>query len=389
MKMSKVSFFAVLCSGMLYADYVDVSVWKRLSDKGNEQFLVLCGDKHNLMDSGIYQAEEIVKHLSARNNKNDYIMIEDLNDIEGFGKRVDAFFDVYPNKLDREKALQETSSLREGIEGQRKECVDMCEHDALFVLPYLARKKNISVDNIDFRTFVSCGTMRFNTQAYENGRLIIPHLVESLVQEIATYNDAPVLNKRYAEIVERYTPFMNYICKIMRDNNIIFQDLIAYLVDTCLANPEAFNPVFVESVRTVDLSWNLHHFEAALDQVKKGDTSEKVCAELRSNLYNLLTLSSAELFDARALHALYTKQIDVADGNTVFMCAGKAHNAIVAQELSHFGYVLVDQVIDEHGVDMAKVCASLISTSKPVVTVWSYVIDTVDAVAEYVSELFV
>ena len=89
-------FIAVLSTVFsLHADYIDVSVWKRLSDKGNEQFLVLCGDKHDLMATGIDQAEEIVELLSARNSKNDHIIIEDLNDVEDFGKRVDAFFDSY------------------------------------------------------------------------------------------------------------------------------------------------------------------------------------------------------------------------------------------------------------------------------------------------------
>jgi hypothetical protein len=255
-------------------------------------------------------------------------------------------------------------------------------------LPYLARQKNVSQINIDFRQFVSCGAMRFNVEEYQNGRLIIPHLLESVVQEIAAYDDGPVLNKRYAEIVERYTPFMQYICKIMRDNNIIFQDLIDYLVDACIANPQAFDPVFVKSIRTVDLSWNFNQLQLALDKVKTGDKSDQVRASLRSNFDDLLTLSSAELIDARMLHTLYKKQIENTENNIMFMCAGKAHNAVVADELSHLGYALVDHVIDKDGVDMGQVCAPLMPASRRIVTVWSYVTDAVDTVVEYITELF-
>lgn len=389
MKLLKNSYiFIALCSSLLSADFVDVSVWKRLSEKGNEQVLVLCGDKHDLAHTGIEQSETIVEFLSARNNKHDHIVIEDLNDIEGFGKHVDGFFDAYPNDADCETARRGIAGVHKALEEQREECIKKQENDLLFVLPYLARKKNVSQINIDFRHFVSCGAMRFNVEEYQNGHLMIPYLLESVVQEIAAYDDGPVLNKRYAEIVERYTPFMQYICKIMRDNNIMFQDLIDYLVDACIANPQAFDPVFVKSIRTVDLSWNFKQLQLALDKVKKGDKSDQVRASLRSNFDDLLTLSSAELIDARMLHTLYKKQISNAENNIMFMCAGKAHNAIVADELSHLGYTLVDQIVDKEGVDMAHICESLVTTNNSIVTVWSYITDTVDTVVEYITELF-
>lgn len=389
MKLLKNSSLAVfsLSFFLLHADFVDVSVWQRLSDKGNEQHLVLCGDNHDLKETGIDQAHEIVDCLAKRANKYDTILVEDLNDMQSLGKSIDAFFDAYPNSADRAKAQAFIDTAGKSIECQREECLRSKEHDVLFVLPYLARTKNVSVQNIDFRFIVSCSAMRLDTQKYADGRLLVPHLIESIVEEIAAYNDGPLLNNIYAKIIGRYTPFKDVVCDIMRSNNIIFQDLVDYFEQTCFDNP-AFKPVYVHPIDTVDLSWSVNRFERALENIRNGDKSIDVRNQFRSHLDTLLTLSSAELIDARALHAIYTRQIQSSAGNVMFMCAGKAHNGVIAQVLPNFGYTLIEHAVDKNGVDISQLCIALQHSSKDSITVWSYITDAASSVVQYVTELF-
>jgi hypothetical protein len=379
---------------LLQADFTHISAWQRLTDKGEKQLLFMCGDTHDQESMGLDQDEQITKLMAANADADDCIIAEDMNDAAGLAERFDAYFEVHPHEEDRAKAAQALKHLQDDLyESERVYQAQQRVQAALFLLPYCARNNNVPIHNVDFRQFLTCDAPRADIAKYTNGNEILPWMLERIVHDIAQFNDGPLLNEYYKDVVARYKPFMADITKVMREEHLLFQDLPAYFADLILNDPaiETFSVDRFKAAKTIDFDMMIHNLGLITDHLK---TVKERKPWMREDLLMILTdlfdLSSVELFDAVVVHELCNRQINSSKANTVFVCVGQAHAEVVEEFLPELGYTLLDETVDVDGVNIEKFCTPILTQSNnPLIVAWSYVVDTVNSVVGYVTELFV
>ena len=82
-RISMLMLLLVSCFAVLQADFVTLSIWRRITPKGKEQFVVCCGGIRNLHDKADEQAQDIAQFLVERKNPADCVLIEREHSLSG------------------------------------------------------------------------------------------------------------------------------------------------------------------------------------------------------------------------------------------------------------------------------------------------------------------
>jgi hypothetical protein len=355
-----VPFFLFFVAYNIQADFVEVSVWNRQLQNGKNQQIICFGDRHDIEHVGYEQSKEIVDLMVQRNHKDDLILIEDMNDARGLAKRVHNYFEQFPYKDDQKQAAQKLERLHKIYEQARQKTVEEKENVSLFVLPHFAREQNINYSNVDFRQFLSCDAPKMDISKYHNGHLIMPWILQQLYNEVAGLNDGQVLNDVYKKALNRFEPFMNYMCDTARDNKIVFQDLADYFTNLFMCNPSAVELNLFNSAAVDDFQIWFNNLKKILYHIKHDKNSQKHREDLKMILTNIFNLASVQLVDAVILHEIYNRQIVCDVDNAVFICVGRAHMIEIEKWLPAFDYKKIDTCFDIKGVSIEPFCTPYI-----------------------------
>lgn len=357
-------FLLLAIASTVQADFIHVSAWERQLQDGTKQSILFFGDVHDQEEVGFKQAQQIVHAVAQRNNKDDLLLVEDMNDAHDLAKRLDAYFQEHPHEQDRHNAAESVKRLIDIYEDERLNQAEKGVNATLFMLPYFAQKKDVNICNVDFRQFVSCDAPRLDISKYHNGHLIVPAMLETVVADIASFDDTPTLNAYYAQLLKRYTPFMQMMCNIMRNEKIIFQDLPDYFAKKLMKDPLAFELKQFKSASSATFNFYHELLGKALAFLRP-TSSEKTYQKLVLIFVDLLDLSSVELIDAIIMHRLYQEQIATNKDNLLCVCVGEAHMLNVEKQLKQCGYKKIDAILDWQGVDVEAFCAKHVQQTLP------------------------
>ncbi len=374
-------------SSILHADFVHISKWDRELDNGQKQSIVFFGDIHDQLNAGFKQAKDIANFMAQYKNKNDCVLLEAINDADMIVTHTDRFYAHYNYPEDQKDIQKGLGRLADILEDARKEDVAQQKNNALFLLPHFFDEHGVAYDNVDFRQTMTCDAPRLNISNYQDGHLIIPFVIEQLFNEIASYEDTPELNAFYSKVLNRYKPFMRFICNIMREHKIIFQDLPDFFATDLMKNPLAYE---LKQFKAASFyAFNYYHERlgrelAFLRKTKSKRTKDKLVELFK----HVLDLSSVELIDAYILHLLHTKQVKSNERSTISVVVGQAHMRAVEKYLPQLGYERVGFSFDEDGVDVAAFCAKYpnedmyyaVADASVITSLWSGIVGAISYV---------
>ncbi len=289
----------LLCTFCAQADFVTLSVWKRDTPSGG-QYLVCCGDKHDVYSNVDEHTHDIMRFLVKRNNPSDCILTEDKSDYEDIFEYVVQFFQKNVLNWD-DSCLQNVKKNYDGI----------FKPSPLSKVIHEARSKNIPIFNLEYQHF----SLRYPCLSDASRSLfqqIDAFIINSIIHEVQHYNDNKVLNKFYKEVA---APFdhMKSLGSISRGK--IADLLLEYSgeekVLKFLPRPDSF------------------YYE--LDSRRSTYITPRDAATLTANLL-------CELLDARFAHQLYQLQMCSEQSNVVVACTGDAHLSNINKLLPDLSY---------------------------------------------------
>ncbi len=294
---------SICCFASLQADFIDLQVWRRITPLGESQYIICCGDQHNLTSMADKQSDDLIEFLNQRNNPHDIVLIEDITDCTYIIEQARAYFKANIKGWD-ESCLQDVQ-LRyiDYIE-----LLFSSQFSALNKMSQkIANKKNIKSLNVDFRTlspvtiFSSCfpAWKKFLSEDLDD------FIIKGIVQEVQNYNDCPLLNEHYKKCI------FPFLCMLEAGSSLSFKGV-------CHTQKHAD-----------DNKFRLH---SSLDYYHK-DLPKTIDRERWD--YMVLIIS---LMDARILHHIYQKQIQQEHENVVVVCAGFGHILGIKPTLSVLGY---------------------------------------------------
>ncbi len=347
----------VLFSYLAHADFVHISKWDRVLEDGQKQSIVFFGDIHDQLENGFVQAKDIANFMAQYKNKNDCVLLEAINDADMILTHTDRFYAQHNFPEDQKDIHKGLGRLADILEAARQEDIAEQKNNALFILPHFFDERGVAYENVDFRQTMTCDAPRLNISNYQDGHLIIPFGIEQLFNEIASYDDNPELNAFYSKVLNRYGPFMHFICNIMREHKIIFQDLPYFFATALMKDPLAYELKQFKAASEHAFNYYHERLGQALSFLRP-TSSEHTKEKLIGIFKRVLDLSSVELVDVYILHLLYAKQIKSNEQSTISVVVGQAHMRAVEKYLSQLGYERVDFSFDEDGVNVAAFCVN-------------------------------
>lgn len=345
----------------------------------------MCGDEHNIKKIGFNQAQEVSELISADNNS--HIILEDFNDISGTVEGLTAFFEDHFETKDTVQLQQQVKNRYQKIEAERVRKAERGEHLLLFLVPYFANEHGVEYTNVDFRNTFSSDMQPYNVAPGALENQVMAWMLQRKVEQIASFSDNEVLNDFYRQKVQQFRPFMNYICSIMKKEKLSFQELSPYLYNLFLKNPEAYNSDLFLPATKEDNFKIRDNLTDIIAEIKGGNVSDRVKADLQEMIDYLLDLCTIDLIDAQILHELFQKQILPDVSNVVMVCCGKAHAQAVENVLPSLGYKEISSKSDGNGVDLKTFCELYLDneTEDAKGNFWHYITDAFS----YVVSLFV
>ncbi|MEX0848682.1 MAG: hypothetical protein WD055_00460 [Candidatus Dependentiae bacterium] len=345
-------FLGVL-SVFLQADFVEVSVWHKLTSSGQVQRLILCGDQHDIKEKGFIQAQEVVQLVS--NDKNSHIIVEDFNDLNGVVEDIKVFFEE-SKQQDVVQLQQQVQDRYSKHEAHRVDRAKNEDNSLLFLIPYFANKHSVECTNVDFRNSFSSDMQPYDIKDCASIKPVMSWMLQRKVERMRLFNDNEKLNEFYQKKVQQFLPFMNYICSIMEREKLTYQELSLYLYNLFLNNPDAYNADLFLPATKEDSFAIRDNLTDIINEIKSIGASAKLKDELKEMIDYLLDLCTVDLIDVQIMHEIFKKQLVIDAQNTVVVCCGLAHMQAIENMLMPLGYTKIENKKDRSGIQLKQLC---------------------------------
>ena len=373
----------------LHADFTHISAWQRTAESGEKQLLIVCGDDHSIREKGFKQAQEVAAIL--KKDKNNALIIEDAYDYSRSINQLAKLSDGTENFVHLIEDFEHYQNVTLGSHVVE----DVVDHmvSGIVLVSALALEQNSICERIEFRQLITFQLPHLLELIDEYGydhRVVIQSLIEHMYNEIESFNDCPRLNEFYAHVLRSFSPLKKIIEDFMQTQHgmVTFP---TYLCDQLMKNPDLIEADCLTYAsphpQLITMREKMHTLFKSL-KTDIGSVDKK--ALTKQIEINFVYNAFSALFDAYLLHALYEKQIDVRNENIAIICAGLGHTMHVETLLPDMGYTKLHENAEKTGVNIADFCEPFVpaNTSNPIMYVWSYVVDSVESVISYVSELF-
>lgn len=316
----------------------------------------MCGDYHEIEKVGHSQAQQVAQLLVDRACKDDHIIVEDLNDLSALEEDMLNFLENQrEDHIDQtvaHRAAAYIQNLYKEYELEREYRAGNGDNSLLFLVPYFAKKHNISCKNIDFRQLFTSDAPHLPLG--ENGAE--SRFICWLLNRVIAGISASCTHGEQEQKVAQFKPFMEHICSVMQKEQLSYQQLPTYFSDLFLTNPDAYDADTFLAASTEDFLLVHGNLNDIVSRIKKGDSSDAIKNALMTMLNYIFELSMIELIDITILDHIVEKQINCDTQNALFVCVGEAHMEAVETDLPSLGYKKVDMKIDEDGVDLESFC---------------------------------
>ncbi len=273
------------CAASLQADIVSLSVWKRTTSFGDEQYVICCGDQHNLWVCQTEQANDLVEYFRKRDCKSDCILLEDITGYELVLNYVDRYL--------KERMKKHTLSFKESILEDFSRSSTRAADGVLSQIRQYAKEHGIRAVNHEHR-YAIVGRSNASAPLVGWWYVINYFMLNQILEELKKYNDDETLNRFYKDIIDRYTDVEEMLQK-----------------------------------------------GRSIDTIRKQFSTDKHYGK-EHPFKNFYENSEEDLFvevlDARFLHDIYQLQIKQEKSNLIAVCAGVAHTFNIETILPKLGY---------------------------------------------------